>query len=211
MVLPFFRTRLAQGALRLMGFGSAVLVGLGLGLASVVPAQAAEDIVFTYGALGRSISIEDLAELAETGETPDSLRWYLDLADIEPEVLQTILSEELPLGLLTVDRILNSLPGEYALFQVGQVVSTRSGRANIQALRSAVVLSVSEDNRITLLEFLQNYPTQQIYVDGVELAAVARDVGEAVEDVQDVARRLLSRWTIVRSLLDSVICECEAP
>ncbi|MBD2090182.1 alpha/beta hydrolase [Microcoleus sp. FACHB-1515] len=185
-----------------VGIGAALLIG------QAPPAQAAEQIVLTYGSLYRSISVAELTEFAETGRLSSGLRFYLNLANIEPEVFRTILNEDLRLRLGFVDSALNSLPGEFALYQVGQVVHTSSRRANIQALRSALVLSVSEDNRVSLLEFLQNYPTQQLYVDGVRLAQVAQDVGEVVEDVR---LRLQVIVAAVEEILPGLVCDCDAP
>lgn len=175
---------------------------------NVRPANAANEIVFTYGPIGRSLSIEELETFAETGEASRSLQFYLNLADIDPDVFQVVLTEELSISLRFLDRTLNSLPGEYVLFQLGQVINTGAGTTNIRALRSALVLSASDDNRISLLEFLQNYPLRQLTIDGVELARVVRELGDVVEDVE---RRLETLVPILQELLEGVICDCAAP
>lgn len=212
MSLQFLRTRLARrGASAFIGLSSAVLLGVGMGLGSALPTHAAEDIVITYGPLGRSIAISDLEYLAETGETPAGLRWYLRVANVRPEAVQAVLTAKLPLDLVFIDKVLYSLPGEFALYELGQVIHTKNRVANIQALRSAVTLSVSDNGTITVLDFLKNYPTPQLYIDGVEAAKVARDVSRVVGDVQDAVRRVLARWTVVRQLLESTICDCENP
>ena len=185
-------------------------LGVALGIcaatvADVRPASAAEDLVFTYGALGRSISIEELATFAETGEASRSLQWYLDFAEMEPEIFQAILTKELSISLKFLDDTLNSLPGEFALFELGQLIQSGSGVINIAALRAALVLSASDNNKISLLEFLQNYPLQQLTVDGVELAKLARDLGDVVDEVE---RRLEALVPVVQELLGGIICEC---
>jgi hypothetical protein len=168
-------------------------------------AQAAEELVFTYGPLGRSIAISELEEFAETGEPSSSLRWYLRLANLDSEVFRAILTTEVPLSLRFLDRSLNSIPGEFALFQIGQVIDAGSGYTNIRALRSALVLSASENDRVSLLAFLQNYPLRQITIDGVSLARVSREVGTVVSDVE---RRLVTIVPVVQDILEGVICNC---
>jgi hypothetical protein len=191
-------------------YAAGIALGTGLGcLIGATPGQAAEEIVFTFGPIRPAVSITDLENLAATGRVPNNLRFYFNISGVEPSVVQNALTTELPVDLLFADRTLNSLPGEFALFEIGQIVHTRSRQANIQALRAAVVLSVSEDNTLTLLEFLQNYPTQQLYIDGVELAKVARDVSQALEDVRDVAQRLQIWVTVARGFLEDMVCECE--
>jgi hypothetical protein len=188
----------------LASFGSLLLGTAAIVLASSLPTHAAERLYFTYGPLGRSISIQELRDFAETGEPSRQLRWYLDVANLEPEQFRAVLTKEITLGLQFIDRITYSLPGEFALFQLGQVVHTQSRQANIQALRSSLILSVSEDNRLTLLEFLENYPTEGIYVDGVVLARVANRVRDVVDDIEPVVAS-------IQEFLEGLVCDCEAP
>ena len=187
------------------------LVGLSLllgaaAIGSAAPAHAADRITFTYGPLRKSVPVEDLATLAETGQVSRTLRFYLDFANVDPDNFRALLTSEVPLTLKFADEALNSLPGEYALFQLGNLASAANRDTNIQALRSAVVLSVSEDDRISLLEFLQNYPAQTLLVDGVEVARVARDVGNIVEDVE---ARIGVIAAAIEQVLPGLICQCQ--
>lgn len=188
----------------LASLGSLLLGTAAIVLTSSQPTHAAEQLYFTYGPLGRSLSIEELRDFAETGEPSRQLRWYLNVANLEPEKFRAVLTKEVPLGLEFIDRLTYSLPGEFALFQLGQVVHTQSRQANIQALRSSLILSVSEDNRLTLLEFLENYPTEGIYVDGVALARVANKVRDVVDNIEPVVAS-------IEEFLGGLICDCEAP
>ncbi len=187
------------------------IVGLSLilsaaAIGSAAPAQAADRITFTYGPLRKSVPVEDLATLAETGQISRTLRFYLDFANVDPDNLRALLTSEVPLTLKFADEALNSLPGEYALFQFGNLAAAANRDTNIQALRSAVVLSVSEDDRISLLEFLQNYPTQTLLVNGVEVARVARDVGNIVEDAE---ARIGVIAAAIEQVLPGLICQCQ--
>jgi Alpha/beta hydrolase of unknown function (DUF1400) len=186
---------------------SLMLSATAIAIASAAPVHAADRITFTYGPLRKSVPVEDLATLVETGQVSSTLRFYLNFADIDPDNFRALLSSEVPLTLKFADEALNSLPGEYALFQLGNLASAANRDTNIQALRSAVVLSVSEDDRISLLEFLQNYPTQTLLVDGVEVARVARDVGNIVEDVE---ARLSVIAAAIEQVLPGLICQCQA-
>ncbi len=179
--------------------GSTLL--LGGGLAS--PALAADRIFFTFGPLGRSIPISDLRDFADDGTTTQQLRWYLNFAGVEPEALRQVLTREVGLNLRLVDRIGRSIPGEYVLFQVGQVVHTKSriDSVQIKALRSALVVSTADDNKISLLEFLERYPTPEVYVDGVVLARAARNVGNFVESIEPTL-------AVIQEFLAGLICDC---
>lgn len=211
--MQFFRhgrCALSRSAARLLGVGAALSLGFGaLTLSSIKPVAAAEDLVFTYGPLQVPFNINELEEFAETGEVPSKWRFYFNVTGIDPRVVQTILSQELKVSLTLADNVLNTIPGEFALFSMGQIIHTRSRRANIQALRSAFVLSVADDDTLSVLEFLKTYPLDQVYIDGVELAKVARDVSQAVEDIEEVAQRLEAYWAIAKEFLAEFVCECD--
>lgn len=197
-----FRGWFGRRSLQFVGWSSILWGALAVGLAN--PTIAAERIFFTYGPLARSIPIEDLRTFADTGETTSQLRWYLNFSGLEPELLQQVLTTEVPINVTTIDSITYSLPGQFALFQVGQVIHTRSRRADVQALRGALIVSASEGNRISLIEFLENYPTPGIYVDGQRLARVARDVNNFIGQVEPIA-------IVVQEFLEGLVCNCPSP
>jgi len=169
---------------RLSWFGLAVSVAIAAAIFSgAAEAIAADKVVLKYGLLRASVSVDDLAELAETGEASRSLQFYLRLANKDPEELQRILNQEVRVDGAFLSRLLNSFPGELLLDQIGEVIHTPSGRANRQAMRSAIVTSALPDNTVTLLEILQNYPTSELHVEGKRIA-------EIVEKIDRIAGQL---------------------
>ena len=169
-------------------------------------ALGAERVVFNYGSVSRSVPVADLETFVETGETSSIVRFILNVSNSEPEQMRQLLTYDIGLNLLFIDRVFNSLPGEYVLFELGSAFSTKSGKANIQALRSALTLSASDDSKISLLEFLQKYPTEGLYVDGVRVQTVAND---AIGFVDRIGVQLELPIAIVKDFLTSVVCECE--
>jgi hypothetical protein len=139
-------------------------------------AGAAEQLVLTYGAYQASFAVSDLEILAKTGEASNALKFYLGLAGLTPDELQAILTAEFDMSHHVLDKILNTQGGEYLLSEVTQVIHTPSQQANIQALRSSLVLSAHDDQKVSLLELLQKYPTQQVYVNGANLIQLANDL-----------------------------------
>ncbi|GAB4365725.1 MAG: hypothetical protein Kow00121_02540 [Elainellaceae cyanobacterium] len=140
--------------------------------------HAAEQLIVTYGAFEASFAIADLETLATTGEVPTSMDFYLGLANLDPEQLRAILTAKFDVTLGLLDDMLNSEGGEYMLSEITQVVHTPSSQANVQALRSAFVMAASDDQQISLLELLQNYPTQQVYINGINLIRLAQDFNQ---------------------------------
>jgi hypothetical protein len=130
------------------------------------PAWAAERVLLKYRGFSRAVAVQDLATLAETGETPDELAGLLDMAGQPPEGLRSLLTESIETNPLILDRALNSYPGEWVLDQLGDAIHPPAGQASRQALRSAIVLSATDDGELTLLEILENYPTPEVVLEG---------------------------------------------
>ncbi len=51
------------------------------------------------------------------------------------------------------------------LDKLSEAIHTPRGGADRQALRSALVLSAADDGQVSLLEIIQKYPTQDVYVE----------------------------------------------
>lgn len=197
---PPLQYLLGRNITQLIGLGSAWILGAGItALLPATPAIAADRLVFEFGPIGRSIAIADLRTLAETGEAARDIRWYLNLANLTPEEFQQTLNQQIGLRQQLVDRVGYSLPGEFALHQIGNTIHTRSRQANIQAIRGSLLLSTREDDKISLLEFLENYPTQSVHVDGVSLLRFSRDVNRLKDKIEPIV-------TTMETMLEGLIC-----
>jgi Alpha/beta hydrolase of unknown function (DUF1400) len=133
-------------------------------------ALAAENVVLRYGIFERSVSVADLTNFAETGKRSRDLRAYIRASKQDPAKIRQTLTDKVDVNVTTVDRILNSPVGDVALNQLSQYIYTSSRTADKEALRAAIVLSASEDNNISIMEIVQNYPTQEMYLDGERLS-----------------------------------------
>ncbi len=143
-------------------------------------AMGAEQLILKYGPLQRSLPISALEELAETGQPNPELSLYLALAQQSPEQLRRGLTEPITLTPGLLDRALSHPLGRVALSEMGRYVHPPSNQANGLALRAALLQSVSDDNTLTLLEVLRNYPTREVAVEGDKILATYRQVNQWV-------------------------------
>jgi hypothetical protein len=157
----------------------ALAIALLLGL-TPYPAQAAERVVLKYGILQAPVSVAELTRLAETGEVSFALAAYLRLANRNPEELRRALNQEVLVQGRLLEGLLDSFAGKFLLERAGEIVGTPSGDENSQALRSAMVVSALPDGRVTLLEILQNYPTQDLHVNGDRLVEITQTLRNAI-------------------------------
>jgi len=159
-------------------------------------AIAAETVILTYGPVSMGVPIAELEQLAATGESSGQLDTLLTLASQDPASVQTTLTDPVPVNLLVLDRALNSLPGEWLLDRIAETIHPASGRGGRQALRSALVSSAADDNEITLLEVMQNYPTPEVVVRGDRLLETYNrlyDILEPLEALADIFEEDLFR------------------
>lgn len=151
-------------------------------------AIAAERVVFRFGVLRSSLSVEELTKFAETGVATPALKFYLSRANQEPQAIRNVLNQEVNASPVTLDRTLNHPIGEFLLDRIGQTISTSSGQANRQALRSALVLSANKDNKVSLIEIIQNYPTSEVHVEGASLVRTVNQISLLTKGVQSILR-----------------------
>lgn len=162
--------------------GIAVLVATVAVALSSNRAEASEKIIFTYGGATQSVSLEELQAFVATGEMSPSLDFLLNFGQQNPLMMRWILKQEFPANTKLVYDLLNTAPGEYVLSQTSNVVGSKSERANVTALRGALIASASDDNTISLIELLENYPTQQVYVNGKMLSKARSNLDQFVEE-----------------------------
>jgi hypothetical protein len=126
---------------------------------------AAERVVLKYGILQQSVPVADLTTFARTGQLTSSLEGY-GISDKESQNVRTSLTKQVKIDVRTLDRGLNNPLGEALLDELGTAIHTPTGAANRQALRSALIMSASDDGQVSLLEIIQKYPTQDVQVEG---------------------------------------------
>jgi hypothetical protein len=160
------------------------LVTLLLILFSTHRVKAAEEVIFSHGAVTQTVTIEELEDFANKGKIAPSLKILFKFSDREPKMMRGLLTQKFTADTTLVAKLLNSKSGEYVLSQTSRVIGTRSERANVGALRGALVTSIDDDRQASLLEILQNYPTRQVYVDGKMLGTAARNIDNLITEAE---------------------------
>lgn len=173
----YFKRKLMRG-LSILGAIAA------LGVISL-PAIAAEQVILKYRVLRESVSVPELTTFAQTGEISSDLQAYFKLSGQKPETVRETLTKPVKINPVLLDRILNSPVGEVLLDQMGQAIQTPKGGAERQALRSALVLSASEDGELSILEVLQKYPTAEVVLDGDRVEGAYRQLNDLAERLKN--------------------------
>jgi hypothetical protein len=163
------------------GLLSAVIVPL-----TSTAALAAGRVMWKYNIFRGSVPVEELTALAERGEVSPTLDRLMKRSGQDPKEVQEILSREVAINQVTLDRFLNSPLGDVALRQLNEYIHTPSRTADTQAMRAALILSASDDDRISLIEVMQNYPTGAVVVEGDRIAEAAELLATIQGGVQNL-------------------------
>lgn len=155
-------------------------------LTTSIPVFAAEQVVLKYRVFRESLSVKELSNFADTGKLSTSLRINLTIAQQDPKKIRRYLTDSIKVNAVLLDRMLNSPVGNVVLDQVSQVIHTPSRKADRQAMRSALVLSASKDGDIKLIEVIQNYPSNEVEVDGDSLEKAYRQLRRLQGNLQNI-------------------------
>ena len=149
---------------------------LGLGLTTLAPAaQAATNVVFVSGAFMRSISVDDLDSLAQTGQARGLLADVLTLSKQKPSEVAKLLNQQLTLPIVLTSRLLNTRIGEAILARVAQIVFPLKAKAyGVPALKAGLILGLNNSKgSLSAISFLKAYPTSEMEVSIPALMAIA--------------------------------------
>jgi hypothetical protein len=163
----------------------APLIVLGLGL-SAPAVQAADNLVFVSGAFRRSITVDDLQHLAETGEARGLLSDVIRISEQDPATVSGLLNQSISLPVSLVSRLLGTRIGEALLERLAQIFHPlKAPGVGVPALRSAIVMGLVEgDGEISAISFLRAYPTRELEVNIPNLIAVAEQASSVSELVR---------------------------
>jgi len=153
-------------------------------------AQAAEEIVFRYGILRQRLSVVELTKFAETGEQSPVLERYLRRTNSNPEEVRQVLNQSVDVSKGTLDTGLNNVVGNLLLDELGKMIQTPNDEGNRDALKAALVNSAEKDNKLTILEVIQNYPTDEIHLDVKRAIKTYNRLAEYQKPVQTILERV---------------------
>lgn len=163
-----------------------LLVGAGLGMITATPrAVAIEDIQLTYGALRlEAIDFADLETFATTGETSSDIQALLNFGRIDNDIARAILSAEIEIDADVLNRATDTFVFESFLRLVGSAIGLPdTPLESWRSLKNALTTSAM-DNRLSILEVLDNLEGTSLTIDIEQAIAVADTVRQDFNNIQ---------------------------
>jgi predicted dienelactone hydrolase len=160
-------------------------------------ARAADTLVVRFGLFSESITLAELQTAAETGKFPASYDIYTKrLSQVQRQQLIGALRIKMPIGVITMDRLLNTRIGTSILSDFTTIVS-REDTAGVKALRAGLVLGSNAPQGLSVLSFIAAYPSKRLEIDLPQAFKFAGNFNVAFWQTQRfmeaIAPRLASR------------------
>ncbi len=161
-----------------------------LGGAIAVPAASAEQIRLRYGLYELLITQEALTTFSETGEADGDLATLVSrLGTDRAAQFQAALQAEYDLDPVLANRFSYTRSGEQLLTAVGDLIQTGSGQNGYKALRAALTLAAADPDGLSMLSFLEHFPSEMRINIGDALA-LAEDYGNLLGETQQAVEQL---------------------
>ncbi|MGF1495982.1 MAG: alpha/beta hydrolase [Elainellaceae cyanobacterium] len=171
-------------------------LALGLGLLpvaiAVAPAHSAEEIRVLYGPIQLSVSVKSLATFAETGTIePDLAAYAARFSDQQLRDIRRVLGSSVEVDEVALANFLYTPQGEALLRRLGNVIRNRS-TSGFYALRASLILTASEPDGATPIDFLRQFPTDSVVVDVDSALSIASELNQLI-NVTSEALALVER------------------
>jgi len=153
--------------------GAIASLGVGLAIAAAnifsnpTPAHSAAQIRFWYAPFGEfTIYTSDLEQFVQEGTASSRLEFYLSKLTSEQQIqVREALSTRYNVSHVAVSDLTYSPVGEILVRRLGTILGITPNLNGFSALRSALILAAASDRGLTMLNILQAYPTEIIYLD----------------------------------------------
>ncbi|BAU64340.1 putative dienelactone hydrolase [Stanieria sp. NIES-3757] len=154
-------------------------------LASVSKTSAAEKIYLDYGVLQFSLPLKSLETYAKKGIIDANFANYASFFSSEQlEQLRKALVSKADVTPLAVTQFLYSPQGERILAKVAQVIQTKAGQSGFYALRSALIMATADEEGLTPLNILKQFPTYGIRLNSERGFQIIENLSEIVQETE---------------------------
>ncbi|QFS49589.1 alpha/beta hydrolase [Nostoc sphaeroides] len=155
--------------------------------------KAAETVVLRYGQWEESISVTDLESIAETGQVPQKYKVYTNKFPLEErQKFLKALQTGSRVNFVTLSRLLNTSVGSTILRDFARLTS-RNDDAGMQALRAGLVLGAKTKERLSIISFIQNYPSDRLVINLAEALPVFNNLNLSYQQTNQFMQAINSR------------------
>lgn len=169
-------------------------------------AKAAEQVTLKYGEEERTFAVDHIINFSRTGEATDpDLRAFFDRSPEAGRILRAIENADIyisPAFVSQIEQQAQSPTADFILIQLNKFIAVPSSSDDIGPLETALLESLRDDNRVTLVELISRYPRPEVSLNLTGLEPIYNNVKGFVE-------RVLPALEVAKEFLSNVICDCQ--
>ncbi|MGK7921049.1 MAG: alpha/beta hydrolase [Trichodesmium sp.] len=143
-------------------------------------------VIDIAGPIRASVKVKDLQIFAETGETTKTISQALGISKVNPNTVRGLMTLEVGANVTNIARVLYSNLGQNVTKGIAEVVQTRHNYESDKALRSAIILAAADDNRISVLEVLEKYPTEEMHINVGKINEIVERVKGTISNLEEL-------------------------
>ena len=157
-------------------------------LFNATEAQSAEKIRIIYSIFSRTVTVDSLKNLAESGKSSKSLRKILKATGSSDNQIQSVLNKDFEIPITIASKLVYSEIGNVFLSRLSSILhtpNTNDERTGMLALRSSVIKGLyTGDGTINLVSFFESYPTKTVILNVNALSKVMNKV-QSISELLD--------------------------
>lgn len=159
------------------------LTALSTSLMALTPPVLARSITLSFGPFQRRIQVQDLEAFAAEGRLQNEAGFVLSQLSAEQrDMVRLALNAELEgIDPVVLSQMSYTRSGEILFQEVGNIIQTESGQNGFRSLRGAALITITDGDSFTPLNFLRNLPTD-LRVDIPDVLAEVRQASRFLSD-----------------------------
>jgi len=155
---------------------------------NIAKANAAEEIKIIYSIFSRTIKVNSLKTFAQEGKSTKKLKRILKATGSTNKEIKSVLSKNFEIPITIASKLAYSEIGNIFLTRLSSILHPPNAddeRTGMLALRASIVQGIYIGNgKISILNFLEAYPTKTIILDVNALSKVMNKV-ESISELLD--------------------------
>ncbi|WP_181314405.1 alpha/beta hydrolase [Phormidesmis priestleyi] len=181
---------------------SSLLLAVGASVAFSTSASAIETVTLVFNESRVSVPFSDFQNFVKTGETQrTNLQEFFAKIPNTSQATRTVLTREIAITRPFSERNFNNPIADFVLLQLNNVLTSSTVPDNLEPLRTALVASHKDDQRISMLEVIGNYPVNEVVVQLPRVERAYNRVSAFIERVQPALET-------AKLFLQDLVCDC---